>query len=169
MKTLLALTCLLLTCCLTIRAQGTEPLFFPPASQNVYIATTTARPLVVIDAKETSMEALILDKNKIQSLSVYKGDKAVEEFGKKGKEGVVVIELKEAVPLVRLPEIFERFKVTEQAKKLTIAIDGKHVPNPELLLADIRQISKVEVTVYDVTAPSRWTFDEEYLNIVTVQ
>ncbi|MFD3003778.1 hypothetical protein ACFS7Z_25705 [Pontibacter toksunensis] len=169
MKTRLALTLLLLTCCLTIQAQGSEPQFFPPASQNVHVTTTVARPLVVIDAKETTMEALILDKEEIQSIKVYKGDKAVEKFGRKGKDGVVVMELKEAVPLARLAEVLKHFNVTEQAKKLTIAIDGRHVPDPELLLADLRQISKVEVTGYDVTSPSRWTFDEEYLNIVTVQ
>ena len=170
MKFFIALACLLLVCCLSTKAQGTEPQFFPPASQNVLITyKKDARPLVVIGSQQTTMDALILDPDIIQRMHVYKGEEAVEKFGDKGKEGVVVMKLKEAVPLARLPEIYERFNVTEQAKKLTVAIDGKHVPNPELLLADLQRIKKVEVKLYDVTAPSRWTFDEEYLNIATVQ
>lgn len=170
MKALSFLVCMLLACCLTTQAQGTEPQFFPPSSQHVYIAQEKAiRPLVVIGAQETYMDALILDADKIQRLEVYKGEKAVDKFGEKGKEGTVVLTLEEAVSLARLPEIYDRFDVSEQGKKLTVAIDGKHVSEPELLLADLRKIEKVEVKPFDVTAPSRWTFDEEYLNIVTVQ
>ncbi|RDV12997.1 hypothetical protein DXT99_21705 [Pontibacter diazotrophicus] len=170
MKVLHALiSCLLLACCLTTQAQGIEQQFFPPATQNVSIANDVARPLVVIGSQETTSDALILDPTNIQHLNVYKGEKAVEKFGDKGKEGVVVVELKETVPLARLPEIFEQFNVSKKGQTLTVAIDGKHVSEPELLLADLRQIKKVEVKPFDVTAPSRWTFDEEYLNIVTVQ
>lgn len=171
MKLFSLLVCLLLACCLTAQAQGTEPQFFPPASKNVQIINQhkAARPLVVVDAQETLSDALILDPGAIQSINVYKGDMAIEKFGEKGKEGAVVITLKEEVPLARLPEIFEEFNVSKQGRKLTIAVDGSHIAEPEMLLADLRQIKKVEVQPFDVTAPSRWTFDEEYLNIVTVQ
>ncbi|WP_162052908.1 hypothetical protein [Pontibacter pamirensis] len=161
--------CLLLACSLTTQAQGTEPQFFPPITQNIYIADDVARPLVIIGSQETAYDALILDPDKIQHLNVYKGEKALEKFGDKGKEGVVVMTLKKEITLARLPEIFEQFHVSEKGQKLTVAIDGKHVSEPELLLADLRQIKKVEVKPFDVTAPSRWTFDEKYLNIVTVQ
>lgn len=161
--------CLLLACCLTTQAQGTEPQFFPPTTQYASITNDAVRPLVVIGSQETSSDALILDPTTIQHLEIYKGEKAVKKFGEKGKEGIVVMTLKEEIPLARLPEIFEQFNVSEKGQKLTVAIDGNHVSDPELLLADLRQIKKIEVKPFDVTAPSRWTFDEEYLNIITVQ
>lgn len=170
MKVFLALVCLLLVCCLTAQAQKTEIQLFPPSPQNVQIiGPKAAQPLVLIDSQATTSDAFILDPDEIQSMNVYKGEKAVEKFGEKGRAGAVVMTLKEAVPLARLPEIFEQFNVKEQEQKLTVAIDGRHISKPELLLADLRQIQKVEVKQFDVTAPSRWTFDEEYLNIVTVQ
>ena len=171
MKAFLALICLFLVCGLRTWAQATEPQFFPPVSKNIYINSQSkpAGPLIMVGSQETAPDAVILNPDKIQSMEVLKGEKAVERFGEKGKEGVVVMELKEEVSLARLPEVFERFAITAQQQKLTVAINGKHVAYPELLLADLRQIKKVEVKGYDVTSPYRWTFDEEYLNIVTVQ
>ncbi|GAB3536967.1 hypothetical protein GCM10027443_28660 [Pontibacter brevis] len=160
---------LLLACSFHTQAQEADPQFFPPTTQYVQITDKEARPLVIVDSQETRHDALILDPNKIQRVDVYKGEKTVDKFGAKGKEGVVLVSLKEEVALSRLPEIFDRFDISKQARKLTVAIDGKHVSEPELLLADLRQIKKVEVKPFDVTAPSRWTFEEEYLNIVTVQ
>ncbi|MFC0514336.1 M56 family metallopeptidase [Mucilaginibacter angelicae] len=49
-------------------------------------------PLVVIDGKNSSMEALKkLDPDKVESISILKGDDATKKYGDKAKDGVVVI------------------------------------------------------------------------------
>jgi TonB-dependent SusC/RagA subfamily outer membrane receptor len=51
--------------------------------------------LVIINGKETDMHIRDVDSNAIRSLSVMKGDAAIKRYGKKGKNGVIVIETKE--------------------------------------------------------------------------
>ncbi|MEO3403451.1 M56 family metallopeptidase [Mucilaginibacter sp. CAU 1740] len=49
-------------------------------------------PLFVVDGKTTTVEALKkLDTNKIESVSILKGDDAIKKYGDKAKDGVVVI------------------------------------------------------------------------------
>jgi outer membrane receptor for ferrienterochelin and colicin len=49
-------------------------------------------PFVVIDGKNSSMDALKkLDPDKIESISILKGDDATKKYGDKAKDGVVVI------------------------------------------------------------------------------
>jgi len=51
--------------------------------------------LYIIDGKESSIEDVkSLSHNKIETINVYKGDKAVEKYGKKAKDGVIEIETK---------------------------------------------------------------------------
>jgi bla regulator protein BlaR1 len=49
-------------------------------------------PLVVIDGKNSTMEALKkLDTNKVESISILKGDDAAKKYGDKAKDGVILI------------------------------------------------------------------------------
>jgi bla regulator protein BlaR1 len=49
-------------------------------------------PLVVIDGKNSTMEALKkLDPDKVESVSILKGDDATKKYGNKAKEGVILI------------------------------------------------------------------------------
>ena len=51
--------------------------------------------MVIIDGKESSMEILKgLNPEKILNTTVLKGQKAIESYGKKGSNGVVIVELK---------------------------------------------------------------------------
>jgi hypothetical protein len=51
--------------------------------------------LYIIDGKEGSKEDVkSLSPNKIETINVYKGDKAVEKYGKKAKDGVIEIKTK---------------------------------------------------------------------------
>jgi len=51
--------------------------------------------LFIIDGKESSKEEVkSLSPDKIETINVYKGDKAVEKYGKKAKDGVVDIKTK---------------------------------------------------------------------------
>ncbi|MCX2739564.1 hypothetical protein [Pontibacter anaerobius] len=76
------------------------------------------------------------------------------------------MELKQQLQLARLTELYKAFNVPEKQQKLTLAINGAHVKDPALLLADLRQVQKVETAAFE-TAVSRWSFDAHYLNIIT--
>lgn len=55
----------------------------------------SASPLVIIDGKEVEGGYLkALDADKIASISVLKGESAVEVYGEKGKNGVILVDLK---------------------------------------------------------------------------
>jgi Zn-dependent protease with chaperone function len=65
---------------------------------NNVVAVTTADknpPLYIVDGKIVSKEeADKIDPGKIESINVLKGEKAIDEYGEKGKNGVIKINLK---------------------------------------------------------------------------
>ncbi len=53
------------------------------------------KPLMIVDGKEVEGGSIEdIDPENIETVNVYKGDKAIEEYGEKGKNGVVVIKTK---------------------------------------------------------------------------
>ncbi len=53
------------------------------------------KPLIIIDGKQVKQSKMDkLDPNKIESVSVLKGDSAIEKYGEKGKDGVIIIKTK---------------------------------------------------------------------------
>ncbi|SFG45679.1 hypothetical protein [Pontibacter chinhatensis] len=153
---------LALASALAVQAQQFEPI-----KKTALLVEEKPQPLVLVNNQETMLSAIILNDNDVKSLNVLKGNEAVERFGQKAADGAILMNLKQDLPLVRLEEVYKTFKIPAQQQKLTLAINGKHVKDPTLLLADLRQIERVEVTDFDVTSPSRWSFEEQYLNIIT--
>jgi hypothetical protein len=67
----------------------------PGDSLNVRLTVNKEKPLVFVDGVEVPVEIMkALDANKIESFEVYKEDAAVERYGDKGKNGVILIRLK---------------------------------------------------------------------------
>ncbi len=61
----------------------------------LFISENGEQPLMIVDGKEMEGGSLEdIDPEKIESVNVYKGDKAIEEYGEKAKNGVVVIKTK---------------------------------------------------------------------------
>ena len=57
---------------------------------------SSERPLFILDEKEISYEEMEkIDPNTIKSINVFKIEKAIEKYGEKGKNGVVVFTIKE--------------------------------------------------------------------------
>ncbi len=67
------------------------------ANKNVFIsASGDKNPLIILDGKEITLEEFKdLDSDKIKTVNVVKGEKAKEEFGDKGKDGVIKITTKD--------------------------------------------------------------------------
>lgn len=60
----------------------------------------TATPLYVVDGKEIAETAFkAIDPNSIESITVWKNAHATERFGDKGKNGVIDIITKKAMPV----------------------------------------------------------------------
>ena len=61
----------------------------------MFISEDGAQPLMIVDGKEVEGGSLEdMDPETIETVNVYKGDKAIEKYGAKAKNGVVVIKTK---------------------------------------------------------------------------
>ncbi len=111
------------------------------------------------------MGAFILQPDKIKSIDVVKGKKATTLYGDKAKAGAVIIELKDQVTLSRLPQVLAHFEVPAEQQELKVAIDGKIVQQPDMLLVEIASVKNLEVT----TAENFFVEggQEQVLNLVT--
>lgn len=154
---LLTLTC----CCFAANAQT-------PSKSELKVttkATQAANPLVLINEQQTAMGAFILEPDKIERVDVLKDQKATAKYGDKAKEGAVIITLKEQVELSRLPEVYAHFEVPAAQQQLKVAIDGRMLEKPELLLVELASIKDVEVGTAE--NPFAAGGEEKYLNLVT--
>lgn len=159
------ITALFFVICFTAQAQEQQLM---PAKTTYQASISMPQPFLLVGDEETASNALILNPDHIKSINVYKGPEATARFGSKAKDGAVVMTLKKDVSLARLAQVCAAFNVPEQQQNLPVAIDDKLVSKSKLL-ADLEEIDKVEVKKQDVTAPARFSFDEDapYLNIVT--
>jgi hypothetical protein len=130
------------------------------------------QPLLFIGSLETSYNALIMDEENLRILRAFPDSTALDYFGEKGKDGVVIAELKANIALFRIEETLDHFKVPDINRNLKILID-KRLVHRDLFLADIKRIEKIElfeVTQQDILLSpfyNTWTLGEKYLNIVT--
>ncbi|MEJ8803103.1 hypothetical protein [Pontibacter sp. H249] len=131
----------------------------------VYTRSESQNPLVILNGKETAMGAFVLEPDKIKSIDILKDQKATAKYGDKAKEGAVIITLKEQVELSRLAVLYAHFEVPAAQQQLKVAIDGKMVQKPELLLVELASVKKVEVATAD--NPFVEGGEEKYLNLVT--
>lgn len=137
-------------------------------SVTLHASVPLSKPLLLVNEQETSYNALVLDEAKLEIDTVLKNIVATEKYGDKARDGVILARTKDNVQLVRLEQILNHFQVPSLSRDLQVLINGKLV-KPELILADISNIEKIEVTTLDVTSPYRYSWDEneKYLNIVT--
>ena len=126
------------------------------------------QPLIILDNYETRSGSLVMDKESLEVLKEYEGPAAAKLFGNKGEDGVMVAKVKGNAVLLRLDNVLDYFEVPAANKTLTVLVDNR-VIDPDLFLADVRQIEKIEVTKQDITSPMLLSLDreEKFLNIVT--
>ena len=61
----------------------------------VFISNDGEKPLMIVDGKEMKEGSIEdIDPETIENISVFKGEKATEKYGEKGKDGVVIITTK---------------------------------------------------------------------------
>jgi hypothetical protein len=134
-----ALHTLLVICC-----------FATASAQEINLNTTTAeKPLFVINGKHTTYDDLShIKPNDIESIHVLKNEKAIDQFGEAGKNGVVVITLKN----------FKKAEVAEESQNPNaylystssgvqplFVLDGKIIQQADIEKINTRNIESIEV------------------------
>ena len=121
-------------------------------------------PVVIVDTFQTTFRTLILDPGQIKATKKVKVHTGPSNCL---LHDVVIIELKkDDIEMVRIDKIFDFFQVTAENRKLQISINNILINNPATILANIKDIKKVEVTDYlyseDFLPQDK---DVKYLNI----
>lgn len=107
---------------------------------------TARSPLVIVGTFKTDMKHLVLDPQKIQSIDVIKDSAAVAKFGEAGRFGTIVIYPKTGTKFLRINEILDNPKLSNDDRKLRICINKTLIQDPQLILIEESEIENVEVT-----------------------
>lgn len=139
-----------------------QPVTRPTPSKN-----SAKEPLILVDSFQTSLQSLILDPGKIESINVLKDTPAVSRYGEAGKNGVVIIHPKANVILLRLVELLNKFQVPDSLRKFRVCINEVIISRPDLILIDESEVEGVSNFVStdwsDLSRPK----DERFLNIIS--
>lgn len=164
MKTLI-FSLLLTTCCLQAFAQ--QELIHPKEQQKGVLVQRTY-PYIQIDGRQIAQQSLaLLAPENIESIDVYKDENATAKFGDKAKDGAIVIKAKTSIKLATIQDIYTKYSIPVAQQSLKVVINNQLVKDPNLILANLKQIEKVEIMQQDIFAPVRWSLDdeEEFLHI----
>lgn len=107
---------------------------------------TNKIPLIIIDSFETNFNHLILNVNNIESINVFKDSSAFAKYGVKSKDGVIVINIKKEVEILRLKTLLEKYLPNQDYINIPIKINDKLIQYPQLILVDTSEILKLEMT-----------------------
>ena len=125
-------------------------------------------PLVFVDSFKTNISYLVLNPDKIESINIFKGPPAISKYGDEAKDGVIIIQPKEDVQLLRIDRILDNNKIKAEDRKLRICINNNLMKEPQLILIESSEIENVQITterhwINSEDANSR----ERFINIVT--
>jgi len=132
------------------------------------IIVTVKQPLIIIGSLETNHHSLIMDQRNLKIIKTYTDSLELVPFGEKGQGGIILAQLKTNIPLLRLDEVLDYYKIPAADRTLKVMVDNSLI-DPDLFLADFARIIKIEKTKQAITSPFLYSLnkDEEYLNIVT--
>ena len=125
-------------------------------------------PLVFVDSFKTDISYLVLDPNKIESINILKGPPAISKYGDEAKDGVIIIQPKEDVQLLRIDRILDNNKIKAEDRKLRICINNNLMKEPQLILIESSEIEYVQITT-----DRHWINSEDvnscerFINIIT--
>lgn len=168
MKSLLATLLLLSTGSSLASAQAEKSITFTELTQKVSVQVD--QPLVIINGQETTPGTMVLPDDKIAEMHIHKkGSPEAKKYSLKAEKDVIVIKAKEGVDLVKFTQILDHFNVPASQRTLKVSFNRTTLVNPELILADLSEIEKVEVAEAGAREFAQWGWNkgEKFLNIVT--
>src|SRR5215203_4260237 len=113
-------------------------------------------PLVFVDSFKTDMSYLVLDPNKIESISILKVALAISKFGDEAKNGVIIIQPKQNVQFLRIDRILDTYNINTGDRKLRICINNNLMKEIQLILVESSEIENVQITT-----DRHWTNSED--------
>jgi TonB-dependent SusC/RagA subfamily outer membrane receptor len=155
----LSLVLLIVSCCQLYAQQ-------PADAQKKYVAETRF-PIIMVDSFVTSMSAMALNPNNIESITVLKGAAAIQKYGNRATDGAVIITMKDGVKLLRMEALFDMFNYPDSARHLPVVIDKNPVGNRELVLVDASYVSGLDQFNHPNWNVATINSQEKYLNIIT--
>jgi TonB-dependent SusC/RagA subfamily outer membrane receptor len=128
------------------------------------------QPLTLVNSIETDFNSLWLSPDKIKSVKVLKDSSSIAAYGDRAKNGVLIIETKANVELLKLSSLLDQFGISEKEKTLKICKDKVLIQNPDRIVGEKSQIIKVEIITdtYWLT-PMIAGCEERFINIVTIK
>ena len=129
---------------------------------------TTIRPLVLVDTFKTDINHLVLDPQHIDSVNILKDSTTISKFGDIAKFGVIIIHPKTYAKFLRIDQILDDYKLSNEDKKLRICINSILMRDPQLILIENSEIERVEVTTDRYwTNVEHANSGEKFINIIT--
>jgi hypothetical protein len=105
------------------------------ANPTKIVCGVTAHPLLVVNGFETDMESVSVDPNNIETINVLKNRSAVEKYGEKAKEGVILITTKQGTQFYTISDFVDPSKNLNSSVK-KVQLNGKLLPDMKKLLID---------------------------------
>ena len=112
-------------------------------SKNIFIKENA--PLVIANGIKTYLYASALNVNNIQSINVFKGEKAINLFGEKAKNGALEITFKPETQLLNLQSFYLEYKISKENQSLPIVLNKHFIDEKEYLLLDKSAIFSVKI------------------------
>lgn len=112
-------------------------------SKNIFIKENA--PLVIANGNKTYLYASALNVNNIQSINVFKGEKAINLFGEKAKNGALEMTFKPETQLLNLQSFYLEYKISKENQSLPIVLNKHFVDEKEYLLLDKSAIFSVKI------------------------
>lgn len=159
---------LLLASCSHLAFAQQELLY--PKVQEKQGMVQSPQPYYQVNGQQIAQPSLaLLSPEAIESVEVLKSENATSRFGEKAKDGAVLIHTKPTAKLASLQDIYTHFRIPAAQQNLKVIINNQLVKDKALILADLSEIARVEVVKQEVTAPVRWSLneEEEFLHITS--
>ena len=112
-------------------------------SKNIFIKENA--PLVIANGNKTYLYASALNVNNIQSINVFKGEKAINLFGEKAKNGVLEMTFKPETQLLNVQNFYTEYNISKADQFLPIVLNKHFVDEKEFLLLDKSAIISVKI------------------------
>lgn len=101
-------------------------------------STVNKQSYVEVDGQITSLNSLILDKEYITSVEVFKQDEAIARFGNKAKDGAIIITTNKEVNLIRFNDLLLKYNRTipDSLRNMRVRINDVIVDKELVLVQD---------------------------------
>ena len=115
------------------------------AQNSTSIYSKENAPLVIANGNKTYLYASALNVNNILTINVFKGEKATQLFGEKGKNGVLEMNFKPETQLLNLQNFYTEYNISKANQFLPIVLNKHFVDEKEYLLLDKSAIISVKI------------------------